>query len=267
MQTTKRKANEMPPDPPARRFLAGRQLIFEGIAPGTTKEMIADYLHVYKLVDDNSLNDLESAVSLRRTILVTLTRGHSAQEVAAAISRLSGTILNGNALTLSLFGTPASQTIQRADPQISGPLLSSHPGTPHPKTRRMTRAETRRRSVMPSHPPPTLPSQSNNTEREPFLKQEQASAVIVKQEPVETPPEDIECFSEEQVTRDSPPVHHRTKDQGIHTLRRNEILAQGQSSGTTAPTPSSSRSRKRRVRASFWGQDRTDHEGLTSRGT
>jgi hypothetical protein len=276
MKCAKRQAATMSFEVPARRFLAGRQLIFEGVATGTTKCMTAGFLRPYEVVDDESLDELENGASLRRSVLVTLKRGSGVEEAEEAISRLPGTVLNGNVVTLRLFGKPASQATQATSSQISGTFVSTPPSTPHLDTRRTTRAEARRRSMVPFTPEATLLLHSNATEDEPMMKLEREDAVIVthqyddvdiKQEAVENNgpnlPVITEDPSEEDTTRATQATDPPIDDQRVNrTVQRGGNSPERASSSTIAATPQTERSRKRRAPASFWAQDRTDSEGF-----
>lgn len=136
LQSAARKATKMPLEHPAKRFLAGRQLIFEVVAPGTTRCMIACFLHPYQVVDDESLDELESGASLRRTVLVTLKRGFGVEEAEEAISRLSGTVLSGNVVTLRLCGKPASDDTRGVFPDQRPVLVDTtkHASPRHSQT-------------------------------------------------------------------------------------------------------------------------------------
>lgn len=271
MQSAKRKANEMPPEPPAKRFLGGRQLIIENIAPGTTKDMIAQLLHPFEVMDDASLDELESGASLRRSVLVTLKRGNGVEEVDEAISRFSGTVLNGNLVTLRLFGKPASRTIQEASAQNRETFLSSPPD-------RMTRTEIRRRPV-PLSPPPTAPTQSCAAGSEPVVKVERDIAVIVvhqyadvdiKQEPVAGSDfalsEGTERSGEGQCAGDRTAGERSTEDQESARVQDAQNINEEHISSTIVTTPTSVAPRKRRTPLSFWGRDRTENREFVSRG-
>jgi hypothetical protein len=244
MQSAKGKANEMPPEPPAKRFLGGRQLIIKNIAPGTTKSMIAELLYPFVVVDDASLDELESGASLRRTVLVTPKRGHGFEEVDEAISRFPGTVLNGNLETLRLFGKPAPQTIQETSEQNRETFLSSPPD-------RMTCAEIRRRPV-PLSPPPTAPTQSCAAGSEVVVKVEREVAVIVvhqyadveiKQEPVAGSDfalsEGTERFGEGHLAGDRTTGENSTEDQESARVQDAQNIDEEHISSTIFTTPTS----------------------------
>lgn len=111
--------------------------------------MLKEFFKPYEIVDEVNIQALEEGTS-RRTALVTLAKPRDVEEAQDIISRFSGIVLNGNKVSIRLFGRPLISSTALAEADSALPECDNVLNSQVNPNRRVIRARTKTAALAPT---------------------------------------------------------------------------------------------------------------------